>query len=84
MGPGDFGAMLKAIKDGKALMVRNRGRGQRIYWCKIRSAYERIYVLVGRGGMILTAWPPTSEITGYRRQAQARQEAERKRHAATR
>jgi len=77
MGPGDFGAMLKAIKGGKALMVRRHGRKQRVYWCKVPSCHERIYVLAS-GPAILTAWPATRELTTLRKQAQARQEAEQK------
>lgn len=76
MVPGDFGAMVKAIKSGKALMVRKQDRGRRIYWCKVPSCYERIYVLARRDA-IFAAWPATPDIIKDRKRAQARLEAER-------
>lgn len=76
MGPGDFGAVLKDIKSGKALMVRRLDRGRRVYWCKVPSCYERVYV-VGRRGAILTAWPATPDIMKDRKRVQAQQEAKR-------
>lgn len=79
MAPGEFGAMVKAIKSGKALMVNRRGKHKRIYWHKVQSVHERIYVLVGRNTAILSAWPPTKQLADYRKQAQARLEAERQR-----
>lgn len=79
MAPGDFGAMVRAIKDGKALMVHRKNKRHRIYWHKVQSVHERIYVLVGQGGAILSAWPPTKQLTGYRKQAEARRVAERRR-----
>lgn len=77
MAPGEFGDMVKAIKTGKALMVNRRGKHHRIYWHKVQSVRERIYVLVGKDSAILSAWPPTNQLADYRRQAQARRNAER-------
>lgn len=77
MAPGEFGDMVKAIKSGKALMVNRRGKHQRIYWHKVQSVHERIYVLVGKDSAILSAWPPTNQLADYRRQAQERRDAAR-------
>ena len=81
MAPGEFGAMVKAIKSGKALMVHRKGKHHRIYWHKVQSVHERIYVLVGKSGAILSAWPPTKQLADYRKQAQARRDADRRRTA---
>ena len=81
MAPGDFGAMVRDIETGRALMVHKHTRKRRVYWCRLKSCYERVYVLAN-GDMILTAWPATREIVALRKQAQARYEAERQRKAA--
>ena len=65
LGPGDFADILKQIRSGEALRVEARREGA-IYFVKVRSLFERIYVL-SDGRHLITAWPATRKLLAKRK-----------------
>lgn len=66
LGVGEYSRIIADIKSGKALLVKERQRGQGIYSVNIMSAKERIYVLAHQRN-IITAWPPDRKLNAIRR-----------------
>ena len=72
LAPGEFSAILSAIRSGKAPLIERRADGRELYSVRIERLYERIYVLV-TGTRIITAWPPQKRLNEIRRRLSAAQ-----------
>ena len=66
LAPGEFSLIRKAIKDGTAQLVERRKGRQAIYWVRVPSVHERIYILAC-GLRFITAWPPEKRLNAKRR-----------------
>ncbi len=72
LAPGEFSAILRAIRSGKAPLIERRADGRKLYSVRIDRLNERIYVLV-TGTRIITAWPPQKRLNEIRRRRSAAQ-----------
>ena len=61
LAPGDFSQIVKAVKKGKAHIVKLRPPRDPIYVVRVKSTGKRIFVVVS-AGEIVTAWPPTKQL----------------------
>jgi hypothetical protein len=74
LAPGEFSMIRRSILNGDALLVEKRKGFEAIYWIRIPSAHERIYVLAA-GGKPVTAWPATKRLNSIRRALSAGRES---------
>ncbi len=66
LAPGEFSQIVRNLRDGRATLILQRPNGEAIYSVRIRSAWERVYVLA-HGQEIITAWPPQRRLNDLRR-----------------
>ena len=66
LAPGDFGSMLRDIKRGRAQWLRDMGGGKELFAIRIRSDFERIYLIVKQRHYVITVLPPTSDLRKLR------------------
>ena len=58
--------IVRAIAEGRARLIEQRGDKGAIYLVRIPSAEERVYVLAA-GLRLVTAWPPEARLNEKRR-----------------
>jgi hypothetical protein len=62
--PGDFSAMIIAIRDGRARFTEQRAKGQAVYSVRVPSTGDRVYVLAAGARRVITVLPPTKGLKG--------------------
>ncbi len=77
LAPGDFGAMLRNLRQGRAQWLKDLGGGRALFAIRMRSCRERVYVVAKHRRHVVTVLPPTLDMRRLRllRYAPNRREA---------
>ena len=59
--PGEFSDLVKALRAGELIKVRDHSRGRAIYAHRLPTSLRTIYILAANG-RVFTAWPPNRPI----------------------
>ncbi|MBO6716559.1 MAG: hypothetical protein JJ913_01245 [Rhizobiaceae bacterium] len=62
LAPGDFGSLLRDVQRGRARWLQDLGDGKELFAVRIRTGFERIYVVVKQRRYVVTVLPPTRKL----------------------
>ncbi|WP_157215932.1 hypothetical protein [Flavisphingomonas formosensis] len=77
LGPGDFSNMMDGLRSGKALLIREKGKGRALYQWRVKSTAELIFIVAGRN-KVFTAYPPNASLRKLAKRLHAERKALRK------
>jgi hypothetical protein len=70
LAPGDFSAMVRDIRCGRAVVVERRAHRRILYAVEVGTARRHVLVLTA-GTAVVSAWPPDGRLMAKRRAIEA-------------